>query len=360
MRALLVALMFGLLVTAASADIVVPSMHVYVESVSGADTTWVEVEVTDVQQAIDLSYMLINHPFAGYPGHDEVVLLSPGRYDSVSTFSTVFGVKTAVAKLFDGVTLRGFDRDVCLIDQRSAEYGILCEDVGAGAVVENLTVTGGGSRDRGRVDDGDGRDLVAGIACLDGGSPTIRNVSIEGAATGVVVNTLHDDAAPTIEGTVIARGSHHGVYIKENGATPVTIHETTIVQNFDVGIYVFGGSAAITNSSVTHNGREGIRSYLVDPVVEMCNVWWNDRGSDVPANYGGDLTDLTGVDGNISEEPFYCDFTGIFGYDYHVCVASPNIPPQSAEQIGAFGMGCTSCESPVAEVSWGAIKALYR
>jgi hypothetical protein len=365
MRLLLVTLMLGVLVAGATADIVVnvdvPVTHRYVESVSGPDTTWVEVEVVAVQQAIELSYMLINHPYAGYPGHDDTVLLMPDRYDSVSTFVTVYGVKTAIAGLRDGVTLRGADREDVLLDQLQAEYGVLCQDVGAGAVLENLTITGGGGRDRGRTDGGDARNLVAGIICLDGAFPTIRDVSIERAATGIVVNTLHGDAAPTIEGVLIARGSHHGIYVQENGSTPVDISNTTIVQNFDVGVYVYDGAATITNTCITHNRLFGIRSYLVVPSVENCNLFQNDHESDTPEQYGGEISDQTGVNGNISEEPFYCDFTGQLGYIYYVCAASPNIPPQSSVgQIGAFGAGCEDCESPVSDVTWGAIKALYR
>ncbi len=44
---------------------------------------------------------------------------------------------------------------------------------------------------------------------------------------------------------------------------------------------------------------------------------------DGPLNYGGSLDDLTGVDGNISAEPYYCDFFGTAGYDYHVCATVP-------------------------------------
>jgi hypothetical protein len=364
MRLLLVALIPCALVTGATADIVVdldmPVAHRYVESVSGTDTTWVEVEVLDVQQAIDLSHMLINDAYAGYPGHDDTVLLMPDRYDSVSTFVTVYGVKTAIAGLREGVTLRGADREDVILDQLEAEYGVLAQDVGAGAVLENLTITGGGGRDRGRVED-DARNLVAGIICLDGGSPTIRDVSIERAATGIVVNTLHGEAAPTIDGVVIARGSHHGIYIQENGSTPVEISSTTIVDNFDMGIYVYDGSATIANTCITHNRLFGIKSYLVVPPVENCNLFLNDHESDEPQQYGGNITDQTGINGNISEEPFYCDFFGDLGYIYYVCAASPNIPPQSAVgQIGAFGAGCEDCESPVDDVSWGAIKALYR
>jgi hypothetical protein len=365
MRLLLTALVLAALAAGASADIVVnldvPVEHRYVESVSGTDTTWVEVDIVALQQAIDLSHMLINHPYAGYPGHDDTVLLTSDRYDSVSTFVTVYGVKTAVARLREGVTLRGDDREDVILDQRDAEYGIICEDVDATAVVEDLTITGGGGRDRGRVDD-DPRNLIAGIVCLDGAYATIRDVSIERAATGIVVNALEGEAGPTIEGVLIARGSHHGIYVKENGGTPVTIARTTIVDNFDVGIYVFDGNATITNTCITHNRLHGIRSYLVVPPVENCNVYWNDRESDNPLDYGGNITDQTGINGNISEEPFYCDFFGNLGYIYNVCAASPIIPPQSTVgTIGAFELpGCQDCESPVSERSWGAIKALYR
>lgn len=372
MRLLLVALILSVLVAAASADIVVPSTHVYDDFLvfpDGPDpgtepdtllVEGIEVDVVGVQQAIELSYYLINnHP--ELPGHDDTVLLMPGRYDSVSTFDTVFGIKTAIAGLREGVSLGGSNRGRVILDQSASEYGILCQDVGAGTVIDSLSITGGGGRDRGRTDDGNARDLIAGIACLDGAFPTIRDVSIERAATGIVVNTLHGEAAPTIEGVLIARGSHHGIYVQENGPTPVTIHETTLVENFDIGVYVFDGSATITNSSITHNGLFGIKSYLVVPPVQNCNLFWNDRDSDDPQNYGGNITDQTGISGNISEEPFYCDLFGDFGYIYLVCTASPNVPPQSTVgQIGAFGAGCESCESPVSERSWGAIKALYR
>jgi hypothetical protein len=320
MRLFLIALVLGVLVTGAWADIVVnvdhPVRHRYVSSVSGTDTTWVEVDVIAVQQAIDLSHMLINHAYAGYPGHDDTVLLMPDRYDSVSTFVTTFGVKTAI--------------------------------------------TGGGGRDRGRIDD-DPRNLIAGIACLDGAHATIRDVTIQRAATGIVVNTLHGEAAPVIDGVLIARGSHHGIYIQENGPTSVSIESTTIVDNFDIGVYVYNGNATIANACISHNRLHGVKSYLTVPPVQNCNVFWNDRDSDNPENYAGNITDQTGINGNISEEPFYCDFFGNLGYIYYVCSASPNVPPQSAVGvIGAFGSGCDDCEAPVSEASWGAIKALYR
>ena len=82
-------------------------------------------------------------------GWKDTVLLMPDRYDSVSTFVTPFGVKTAVAGLREGVTLRGADREDVILDQLQTEYGVLSQEVGPGAVVENLTITG----DAGTIDD---------------------------------------------------------------------------------------------------------------------------------------------------------------------------------------------------------------
>jgi hypothetical protein len=323
------------------------------------------VEVVGLQQAVDLSFELINDDYAGYPGHTDTVLFLQGREDSVSTFSTPLGNRTAIVKMPLGVTLIGDDQDGSVIDQTDAEYGILCIDVDATTVIRNLSIIGGIGRDRGRPDDGDGRALVAGISCFDNASPLISDVLIEEAATGIVIRS---DSAPTIENTLIARGSHHGIYVFENGITPVTVDHLTITDNFDRGVDVTGGSIAISNSCITHNGKQGVRGYQATPTVEYSNVYKNDEAGlatdpqHVPQNYGGTLDDLTGIDGNISEEPFYCDFDGDVGYAYTVCFESPNLGAGAGgTDIGAFGGGCSECiESLVEPASWGAIKAMYR
>jgi hypothetical protein len=335
MRLLLAVLAVGLFVGPAEAlliEVPNPTLH-----------------ITEIQQGLELAD----------PG--DTVLVHAGVYDSVYAFNTPIGRKSAVCRIPDGVTLRGIDRKDAIIDQSNAEYGIVCVDVGLGAKIENLTIRGGVGRDLGRTNDGDGRTLVAAIGCLDGASPTIENVTITRCATGIVVRSDGDPSAPTIEGVLISRGSHHGIYIYENGATPVVIDRTTVVQSFDHGVYVFSGVATIKSSSITHNGKNGVTAYLSDPTIRYSNVYWNDELSANPRNYGGSLDDLTGTDGNVSVEPYYCDYAGASGYDYHVCFASPNIGAgEGGVNIGCYGGACVDCESPVRETSWGAIKALWR
>ncbi|MBD3368598.1 MAG: hypothetical protein GF405_10590 [Candidatus Eisenbacteria bacterium] len=335
MRFTMAALMVVFLAAAASADLIqVPDE---------------DAGIVAIQQALDMA------------GSGDTVLVLAGVYDSVNMFTTVYGQRSAIASVPDGVTLMGEDTDDVELDQTEAEYGILLQNVGSSTVVRNLTIVGGVGRDRGREDDGDGRSLVAAIGCLQDASPTITDLRIEESATGFVIRS---GSAPSIQNSLVARGSHHGVFIYENGATPAILDHLTIVDNFDIGVRVSGGNAQISNCSITHNGKEGISGYITAPTVEYCNVYANDEVSPEgePQNYEGTLDDLTGIDGNISEEPFYCDFSGSVGYDYSVCFDSENLGSGvGGTNIGAFGGGCSDCvESLVEASSWGAIKALYR
>lgn len=304
--------------------------------------------ITEICEAMDLASV------------GDTVLVRRGVFDSVRNYVTPLGVKTAIVAMKDGVTLIGVDRDDAEIDQTDAEYGILCIDVGPTTIIENLTVMASIGRGRGTDDAGDGRNLVAGIACLEGASPTVRDVTIEDVSTGIVVRSEGSPSAPTIEGTILARGGHQGIFVYMNGPSPVVLDHVTIVENFDHGIYVYDGAVDVSSANITHNEKNGIRGYFATVTVQYSNLFRNDMQSDEPANYFG-MADLTGTNGNVSLEPYYCDFTGQFGYDYHVCQASDIVSlGEGGTFIGALGGACSECISPVERATWGAIKALYR
>jgi len=310
-----------------------------------------EEEIFTIQDGLDLAS-------AG-----DTVVVYPGTYDSVHFFDTPLERKSAICRVTDGVTLRGFDRDGVIIEMSDADYGILVFDADSSTGIKNLTITGGADKSRGVMDDAGGRLLIAGIACLENASPVMRNVSIEGSGTGILVR---QDCAPAIEGVLIARGGHHGIFIYYNGATPVTVDATTIVENFDNGLNIDNGSAVVANTCITHSGKPGVYTNDSDLTFEYCNVYWNAfyrdpiTGDESTQDYGGDSPDLTGTASNISEEPFYCDFIGDAGYDYSVCVDSPNVTTYPGIVIGAFEGTCLDCISPVERTSWSSIKALYR
>ena len=336
-------------------------LTVLVATAAGAVTISVpdeELEITEIQEAVNLAE----------PG--DTILVYPGTYDSVRAYPTPIGAKGAIVCIQEDVTLlgMGMERDDVIVDYRDAEYGIIFMGVGRDATISNLLVLGGDITRGGPVPEGDPRFLTAGIGCLDAASPTIRDVDVESGASGIIVRTHSGNSAPLIEGVGVARGSHHGIYVYENGTESADINRCTVVDNFDYGIYLHSGEATVKNSAVTHNGKYGLMTYLSDMSVSYCNVYWNDQMFPDPdlgaRNYGGGLDDLTGIDGNISAEPYYCDFSGGAGYDYHVCISDPVSPNYMAGEggitIGAYGAACTGCESPVEATSWGAIKALYR
>ena len=350
MRFVLLTLLVGLLAAAAGAvRITVPDE---------------DLGITTIQQGVDLAA----------PG--DTVLVMSGTYDDVHLVETPLGMRHTIVEISSDIFLLGAEEEDVEIDHSEAEYGILVQNVSESAVISNLTIVGGQSRDKGLTDDGDGRFLAAGICCVDAASPTITDVSIENGATGIVIRTENGsaDSAPVLERVVVARGSHHGIFIYENGASPVVIYRCTLVDNFDMGIYVSGGNAEINSSAITNNGKYGIHAYLATPSITYCNVYWNDRvfpnEGTGPLNYSGtldedELTDPESGYHNISVEAYYCDFFGSAGYDYHVCLTDPPSghigTGEGGVTIGALEATCSGCQSsPVEPMSWGAIKALYR
>jgi hypothetical protein len=336
MRFLYVAILLGIAATTCADVILVPDEEAGIES---------------IQEGLNIA------------ASGDTVVLAAGTYDSVRSFITPLGLRNAICSVPDGVTLRGDRRRLVKIDMTAAEYGILFNNVGPEARVRNLTIIGGIRGAGGGGGDDDVRDMAAGIACVNGADATIENVTIRSVATGIIVL---ESSAPTITNTTIARGSHHGIYIYQNGAVPVEIDHVTVADNFDNGIYVWNGAVSITNSCVTHSGKSGIKSYLSDPILEYNNVYWNDRENAEPADYEG-VPDQTGVSGNISKEPYYCDFFGTAGYNYLVCAQSPNVgADMHGGDIGIYGVdsgsavNCTDCISPVEPTTWGSIKALFR
>jgi hypothetical protein len=87
------------------------------------------------------------------------------------------------------------------------------------------------------------------------------------------------------------------------------------------------------------------------PAVECCDVFGNAGGQ-----YGGALTDQTGTNNNIAEDPLFC---GAETGDYRLLDTSPCTAGNSpcGELIGALDVGC---DSPVEPSSWGSVKARFR
>jgi hypothetical protein len=264
----------------------------------------------------------------------------------------------------DGIRLRSEAglANCVTIDARQQGRVLSCHSAGAGTTIEGFTLTGGS------VPSGYGGGLyliasspsilrcvvtgnwaepgASGIYCLQS-SPVLTDCvvtdnleSVDGCAIYCV-----NHSSPVFEGCLIARNTAQiwggAMYAAES--TPRFTH-CTIQANHAYqggGIWVCYRSHAILEDTIVASSTDGEGVYVyVDrthpSVVTLtcCDVFGNQDG-----NYGGDIEDQTGLNGNISESPVFCDpATG----NYRLTWGSPCLPENNScqVQIGAFGLGC--------------------
>jgi hypothetical protein len=169
-----------------------------------------------------------------------------------------------------------------------------------------------------------------------------------------VVGSLFDAClTPAIGATNIAVVARN-VPVARGGGNVVLIEGNTIARSTSAGLgSSFNGFPAGTR--IHRNAVTGCEAGVIvgdNEVMVTCNnVWGNANGNWV------DGDDRTGVDGNISESPFYC--AADVG-NYTLAQNSPMLPGNNpcAAQIGAFGQGCGPVS--VEPSSWAGIKTLYR
>jgi hypothetical protein len=136
------------------------------------------------------------------------------------------------------------------------------------------------------------------------------------------------------------------------GGPPVIIRRNTFARA-GPGVAALGpglGENTIVDRNVMTGARQGL-ALCCPGIVVTCNDSW---GNEI--NWSG-RGDLTGIDGNFSLPPEYCDPAN---GDFTVSEDSPLLPQYSpcGEQVGAFLSGCPA--TPVDDASWGSIKARYR
>ena len=209
-----------------------------------------------------------------------------------------------------------------------------------------------------------------GIACRNGSNPSLENCTFMMNSAGSGGNMSCDQSSPRLD-----HCAFHGGATQNNGdGMYLTDHSSPTLTNVSFGtmqcnlpgshgqcIFMeISSSPTFTNVSFSNSGLGyGELLYTLEgscsPTFSCCNIYaWGGNSSKV----GGSLSDPTGSDGNISEDPLYCDAVN---WDLSVDAASPNLPGSPDNEcgvlIGCYGQGC---DSPVEETSWGAIKAMYR
>jgi len=202
------------------------------------------------------------------------------------------------------------------------------------------------------------------IGPIDNDSNDAAGIEYAGDSTSVIENNvIHDvtdgwgikcHSSARIAGNLIysSRGFSDwwgggGIWCE---ASPV-IEGNTIVENHGDGIYCSRSSSAIIRNNIiadntqysSYPGNGGINTESSAIVVSCCNVF-NNEG----ANYVG-IPDQTGINGNISIDPIFCDAAQ---RDYSLHELSPCAPdnhPYGAGcgLIGARGVGCDYIETLV-------------
>lgn len=192
-----------------------------------------------------------------------------------------------------------------------------------------------------------------GNSAITGGGVYLRGSNPEFHACTFSENVVETDggglaiatSAPLLENCVLAYNQAHwwGGGVFATGAQTPQLLGCTFVENQTI---LSWGSAVFTcgdcqplieNTLVAFNSGDGaINAYDTRslPEVVCCDVFGNDGG-----NYGGVLGDQTGIQGNISADPRFCDQPE---RDFTLWDDSPCLPEHNECQvlIGALPQGC--------------------
>ena len=174
----------------------------------------------------------------------------------------------------------------------------------------------------------------------------IKGFTLDGCSNGVGgFRITLPGSRPLITNNVIA--CRIGGYFEFE--TEAVIANNTFVGCDEIGIFgvrVLDAAPLITHNIIT-GSPVGVRCCAQANLTITCNdVWGNYE------NYSGICPDLTGVDGNISQDPVFCDLPG---GDYQLDCQSPCVNGLGCGQMGAFGVGCGPTATD--HTTWGTIKA---
>jgi hypothetical protein len=268
-----------------------------------------------------------------------------------------------------GICLRGATGDPVdvIIDAQQQGRVITCAHLTDMVRIEALTLTGGLStlettgRNMGggliieaalaqvrncHIIDNEAEMEGGGLACDDGASALITGCVIAGNRSVDGAGVACRASSPLLENCIIANNDGlvwGGALFCRSGSNPRVVG-CTIVGNeahFGAGIWAVDGPNIVVENSIIAFGLDGEGifaydnpSYPSEINLICCNVFGNQSGG-----YGGTTPDQTGIDGNIAEDPGFCDWEN---YDYTLDASSPCLPANNGCNMlmGALGQGC--------------------
>jgi len=248
-----------------------------------------------------------------------------------------------------------------------------------------------------------------GLWVSDGGAPNVSgclfHMNSAGKGGGVAIDTawgtfnyceMVDNTATDMGGGMfvyadgpfqigysdfLSNQAPHGGGVLMSGTTPYVqhckIYRNDATAGFGGGVYLQGGSVnhcTIVDNSATE-GAGGVHCHAGTGTVEYSIIAFSESGYGVAATdgyaptlnccdvygnpageYDSVVGDQTGINDNFSLDPLFCNWPlGDYTLDAASLCLYGNNP--CGYQVGAFGQGC---DSPVEDVSWGRVKALWR
>jgi hypothetical protein len=117
------------------------------------------------------------------------------------------------------------------------------------------------------------------------------------------------------------------------------------------------GTPSIENTVIAFSSSGGAICCTTErdaPVLTCCDLYGNSGGDWVDC-----VEDQYGINGNISEEPLFCDpENGDFTLQDCSPCAPFSLPNPECDLIGAWPVGCGG--TPTARSTWGAVKVLFK
>jgi len=148
-----------------------------------------------------------------------------------------------------------------------------------------------------------------------------------------------------------------GIYIRSSCSPTLTGCAFEGNSSTYTGVFTCGELCYVTieNTIISHSLHgEAVTCWDSDAALTCCDVYRNAGG-----DWVGCLAGQYGVNGNICEDPLFCwDENPVAPYTLHD--GSPCAPEQNPAcgPIGAWDVGCEV--TPVEEISWGSVKAMFR
>jgi hypothetical protein len=302
----------------------------------------------------------------------DLVVVEPGTYVE----------NIVMSAQHDGVRLvSAAGPEVTFIDGGQTARVFTIDDVGPQTRIEGFTIQNGRAEPftpenlggAMHIDDSDVRiegniirDCLAEAAgglYVDYCAPTIiHNLFMNNEALGSGGAVYIDHYSPArVEHNVFFEnicGHHGGGITIWVGSTPSVINNTFVANEA-----VKGGGGVFINMNahpelfrniIAGNGvGGGIRVHDSQSTTSFaCNDVWNNA----PYDYSG-MPDLTGVDGNISDDPMFCDVAALDFTLHSTSPCAPGNSPSGCNLIGALDVGCGPM--PVQSSTWGRIKSSY-